>query len=203
MTKTTFAVILTAAALAVVGLGRSAGGDLTAGVPSQRVRGPSGAPVQLVVFSDFQCPACAAAEPALKELLTRHGDRIRLSFRHFPLRMHRWAVPAARAAEAAGVQGKFWEFHDILFQRQKDWSLGDQEPTSFFSSYARELGLDEARFRRDLTEGRWDGLLRADVAAARRLTVSATPTVFINGQRLVGPVQIRNDGERLVQEALQ
>ena len=111
-------------------------------------------------------------------------------------------VPAARAAEAASAQGKFWAFHDILFDRQKEWSLGDEEPTAFFMSYARELGLDEARFRRDLQEGRWDGLLKDDVAAARTLMVNATPTLFINGQRLVGPAQIRADAERLTQEAL-
>lgn len=201
MKKAYVALILTVCSVAAVFVARGAGDEYAAGVPAHRVLGPADAPVSLVVFSDFQCPACAATEPLLKNLMARHEGRIRLSFRHNPLRMHRWAVHAVQAAEAAGAQGKFWPYHDILFERQRDWA-GDQDPLPMFLSYARELGLDEERFRRDVVESRWDGLREADVAVARRNNVRATPTIFINGNRLVGPIQVQADGERLVQEAL-
>lgn len=201
MTRRTAALLLTLAAVAAVFVARRAGGPLAAGVPSYRIQGPSGAPVTIVVFSDFQCPNCARAEPILKALMDRHPGEVRFFFRHNPLRMHRWARPAAQAAEAAGVQGKFWAYHDVLFHRQADWSEA-RDPGALFLSYARELGLDETRFQRDLAEGRWDALLDADVQAARAANVNATPTFFIGGQRTVGAAQLEADGERMLQEAL-
>lgn len=194
MRKPTAAFILTLAAVAAVWAARRPGDDLTSGVPAYRVQGPAGAPVSLVVFSDFQCPACAFAEPLLKALVERRPGQVRVFFRHNPLqRVHRWA--------AAGAQGKFWPYHDLLFERQKDWSPGE-DPMPFFLGYARDLGLDMTRFQRDVSEGRWDGALSADVKAARASNTTATPTVFINGRRLVGPAQIRDDGERVMQEVL-
>jgi protein-disulfide isomerase len=197
--KRTAALFLTAAAVAAVFIGRPSGGPLTDGTPSYRVTGPAGAPVTIVAFSDFQCPNCAMAEPVLKELLARHPGKIRFYFRHYPLRMHVWSRPAARAAEAAGLQGRFWEYHDLLFTRQKDWAVPDRDPAGLFLSYARELGLDADRFESDLSDDRWNALLSADGEAARSQGVDATPSFFINGERRVGASQLQADGERLVQ----
>ena len=193
--------MLTLSAAAAVGLARQSGDPITAGVPSYRVKGPSWARVTVVVFSDFQCPGCAKAEPAVEALFQRHADRVRLVFRHNPLRMHRWSIPAARAAEAAGVQGKFWEYHSLLFGRQKEWGES-QDPVPLFIGYARELGLDVARFERDVRDARWDALIRADADAAQAAAVQSTPTIFIGGRRLVGAKQLEADGERLMEQAL-
>jgi protein-disulfide isomerase len=199
MKKSVLGLVITAAAVAAVFAARQAPGALAAGVPSYRALGPAGAPVVIVAFSDFQCPNCAKAEPVIKALLERHPGKIRFYFRHHPLRMHPWALTAARAAEAAGAQGKFWAYHDVLFERQKDWAKEDRNPTSIFLGYARELGLDADRFSRDLQEARWDGLLKDDAAAGESQEVNATPTFFINGERRVGASQLEADGERLVQ----
>jgi protein-disulfide isomerase len=193
--------MLTLSAAAAVGLARQTGDPIAAGVPSYRVKGPSWARVTVVVFSDFQCPGCAKAEPAVEALVQRHADRVRLAFRHNPLQMHKWSVFAARAAEAAGAQGKFWEYHTLLFARQKDWGEST-DPVPLFIGYARESGLDAARFERDVRGARWDALVRADAEAAKAAGVESTPTIFIGDRRLVGVKQLEADGERLMEEAL-
>ncbi len=200
MKKKSFAgLIITIAAVAVVFAARQSSGPLAAGVPSYRIQGPAGAPVTIVVFSDFQCPNCATAEPVLKDLVSRHAGKVRFFFRHRPLRMHEWSVPAARAAEAAGFQGKFWEYHDILFQRQKDWAVPGKNPEAMFLGYAREAGLDADRFSRDVRSDRVQALLQAEARAAQGLGVDATPTIFINGERRIGAAQLSSDGERLIE----
>ncbi len=200
MKRTLVAFLLTVAAVSAVVLVRGSGGPLASGVPAYRVRGPFRARVKIVVFSDFQCPGCAKAEPVLKALLDRHPGEARVAFRHYPLRMHRWSVLAARAAEAAGFQGKFWPYHDLLFQRQKEWEV-QPDPTEMFLRYAAELGLDGDRFRRDFQDPRWTALLTADMETARKANVSSTPTIFIGDNRVVGGTQLEADGERLFREA--
>jgi protein-disulfide isomerase len=193
--------ILTIAAAGAVVLARNTGDPLAAGVPAYRMKGPSGARATVVVFSDFQCPGCAKTEPAVEALVGRYGNRVRLVFRHNPLRMHKWSVLAARAAEAAGAQGKFWEYHTLLFGRQKEWAE-NTDPVLLLIGYARELGLDVPRFERDVRDSRWDTLILADAEAARGALVQSTPTIFIGGRRLVGPKQFEADGERFLEEAL-
>jgi protein-disulfide isomerase len=150
-------------------------------VPANAPRkGAPDARVTVVVFSDFQCPYCTRGEQVLKQLTATYGDRVRVVFRNFPLPMHPAARTAAAAALAAHEQGKFWEYHDLLFAHQD--ALGREA----LEGYARQLGLDLTRFRAALDSGRFDADLAADLAEAARLGVTGTPTFFVNGRRIVG-----------------
>jgi protein-disulfide isomerase len=149
-------------------------------------------PVTIVEFSDFQCPACGQAFLDLHDLVRRRPD-VRLVFRHFPLDdqcnqgvtrgVHPLACLAACAAECAGQQGKFWEYHDLLFQNQaalaRDGLFG----------FARDIGLDIARFRTCLDDPATLDLVREDVRAGSALGVKSTPTIFINGRRIEGALE--------------
>jgi protein-disulfide isomerase len=149
-------------------------------VGASPVRGPQRAPVTVVVFSDFQCPFCQRSEATLRALVEQYGTRVRLVFKNHPLPMHPSARAAARAALAAGEQGKFWEYHDVLFAH-----IDALDPASL-ERYARDLGLDVERFRRTMGDARTDAAIDADEAEATRLGVAGTPTFFVNGRRLIG-----------------
>lgn len=159
--------------------GRFAGEPLKAsalergGVP---VRGAAMAPITIVEFSDFQCPYCGQAHPVLIQALAQMDSRVKLVFRHFPLPGHARAMPAARAAEAARLQGKFWEMHDLLFERQS--RLEDRDLTG----YAQQLGLDVQQFKRDMASAAVAERVDADRAAGRSVGVDSTPTLFVNGR---------------------
>jgi protein-disulfide isomerase len=139
------------------------------------------APALLVEYGDYECPYCGAAYPIVKKLQRELGDRLTLVFRNFPLtEAHPHAERAAEAAEAAGAQGKFWEMHDLLFERQ------DALASSDLADYARHLRLDDARVARELAEGTWRPRVRADFRGGVRSGVNGTPTFFINGERFDG-----------------
>jgi protein-disulfide isomerase len=148
-------------------------------------RGADNPKVTIVEFADFQCPACAAAHPIVGKVLADYPDSVRFVFRHFPLPGHKHAQLAARMAEAAGEQNKFWEMYDLLFSRQNEWSsLSDAEPR--FMEYARSLQLDEARVRESLDRSEIQDKISRDQSEGRSLNVTSTPTFFINGHRAVG-----------------
>jgi protein-disulfide isomerase len=148
--------------------------------PDDPVRGPAAAKVTVVVFSDFQCPFCSRVEPTMRQLVEANPGAVRVAWKHQPLSMHANAVPAARAAEAARLQGKFWEMHDRLFASQA--FLSD----ATYVQAAREMGLDVARFQADAAS---QGVL-ARIAADQTLAASAgaqgTPTLFVNCRKMVG-----------------
>jgi len=158
-------------------------------------KGALGAPVTIVVFSDFQCPYCARAEKTLMQIEKVYGDKVRFAFRNQPLPFHDGARPAARAALAAGQQGKFWEYHDALFAHQESLDRDSLE------AYASELGLDLGRFRTALDSQEVGAQLDADLAEARRVSVVGTPTFFVNGRRVVGAQPLERF-EALIDEAL-
>lgn len=142
------------------------------------VRGPADALLTLVEYGDFECPFCGRAYPELKRLVTDLAPRLRLVFRHFPLReQHPHAEHGAEIAEAAAVHGKFWEMHDLLYERQAE--LDDQH----LLGYARELGLDPDEVRRDFEEHFHRARVREDFESGVRSGVSGTPMFFINGRR--------------------
>jgi protein-disulfide isomerase len=149
-----------------------------AGAP---VRGAPMAPVTIVEFSDFECPYCGATHPVLTRLLREYEGRIRLVFRHYPLDGHIHSRPAARAAVAAGNQGKFWEMHDLLFEHQEALEAEDLE------DYAERLGLDMQRFRRDMESEQTQARIDADKERGHAIDVTGTPTILINGRRYQEP----------------
>jgi len=146
------------------------------------ISGPDDAPVTIVEYSDYQCPQCWEAHRELKELLKTHGDRVRFVFRHFPLITHNpQALPAAKAAEAAGRQGKFWEMHNALFDSQGQVSDAD------INRYAEEIGLDMARFHEDMEDEAIEERIREGRVSGVRSGVHGTPTLFMNGIRFEAP----------------
>jgi protein-disulfide isomerase len=142
--------------------------------------GGKDAPVTIVEFSDFQCPFCGRAEPTLKQVREKYGDKIRLVYLDFPLGMHDHAIDAASAGHCAGEQGKFWEFHDAMFADQKKLAPAD------LKADAKKLGLDTAKFDDCLDKGKYKGAIEADMAQGRDLGVDGTPAFFINGRPLTG-----------------
>jgi protein-disulfide isomerase len=142
-------------------------------------RGPVSAPVTVVMFTDFQCPACSATHPVLDEVLKQYGQRVRLVVRDFPLEMHQWARKAAEAANAANAQGKFFEYIAILYKNQQALDVPS------LKKYASDLGLDRARFDADLDGGKYAAEVAHDVADGKSYGISGTPTIFINGVRLL------------------
>ena len=140
--------------------------------------GPATAPVTLLEYGDYECPFCRAAHPVLKQVLEIMGDALRFAYRHFPLtQIHPHAYQAAEAAEAAGRQGRFWEFHDVLFANQDRLGLRD------LIAYASALALDLDQFVVDVRNHTYAGRLREDFMTGVRSGVNGTPTFFINGAR--------------------
>ena len=148
--------------------------------PSLHARGPRNAPVTLEIYGDFQCPPCATASKAIDALQTEYGDKMRVIVHEFPLEVHNHATEAAMAAEAAGVQGKFWEMHDMLYQYQPVWSRVSNAKF-FFESYAESLKLDLARFRADSRAADLRLRIMTEGKIGETRGAKNTPTIFING----------------------
>lgn len=154
------------------------------GAEPPHVLGNPDAPVKLEEFGDYQCPPCGMLHPVLKNLEAEFGpDKVQITFREFPLPAHAHALAAAYASEAAGLQGKFWEMHDILYEHQADWEKAfDSRP--IFEGYAKTVGLDVEQYKRDLTNEIVSRRVAADGKRAESLGVKGTPTVFLNGREL-------------------
>lgn len=169
--------------------------------PDYRTIGPADAKVTIVEFSDFECPACRVAEPPLRALLKLYDGKVRLVFKHFPLEnMHRWARGGAIAAECAGRQGKFWEYHHALYDRQEEWPSEKFEER--LASYAKKVNLDSAAWlacRKDPAAGE---AVSADRHDGMNAWVGSTPTFFINGKRFVGALQLAERGTPFVDKEL-
>lgn len=151
--------------------------------------------VTLEEFGDYQCPPCGALHPTLKKLKQEFGPNLNFVFRNLPLTaMHKNALAAAQAAEAARVQNRFWEMHDLLYENQDLWK-DDIDPHSTFWKFASDLGLDTARFGRDLGDKQLKLRIEADETAAAELGIIGTPTVLIDGRQLL-PEATNPDGIR-------
>lgn len=147
------------------------------------IKGNPEAAITLVEFSDFQCPACAQAHPVVEDVLKEFGDKIKFEYKHFPLPGHPLAEPAARAAEAAGQQGKFFEFYNLLFENQNAWTKS-ANPTAVFVQYAEELGLDVQKFRQHMKSSLLSDHIDANRKEGFELGVTGTPTFFLNGEKM-------------------
>lgn len=150
---------------------------------TDHIKGNPDATVTLTEFSDFQCPACGAFEPIVQELMSKYGDKIRFEYKHYPLPMHPLAPQASMAAEAAGQQGKFFEMHDKLFANQKEWTES-QTPQAVFLKYADELGLDKAKFTKQMKSSVLRDHVNANKDEASKLSITGTPTFYLNGQKM-------------------
>lgn len=152
--------------------------------PITHLRGRADAPLLLEEYGDFQCPPCGSFHPILKRLENEYPTQLRVAFHHYPLRnLHRHADEAARAAEAASLQGKFWQMHDLLFEKQKEWSEAESARPVFLG-YARTLGLDLHKFSRDMDSVTISSRVMNDESAGAARGVSGTPTVFLNGREV-------------------
>jgi protein-disulfide isomerase len=158
----------------------------SAGNPNEgHYRGASNVPITLVEYGDYACPACATYNSVLNDVLKKYGDRVRLEFRHYPLKgIHPNAMPAALAAEAAGEQGHYWEMHDLLFSSQAQWAPGDANPEAAFAKLAASIGLDANKFLQDLGSPELQQRVSNDVKRGQETSVAATPTFFLNGRRI-------------------
>jgi protein-disulfide isomerase len=142
------------------------------------IQGPADAVVTLVQYGDYECPYCGEAYPIVKKMQAQMGERLRFVFRNFPISTsHPHAEQAAEAAEAADAQGRFWEMHDLLYERQK--RLTDRD----LHAYAEELGLDVERFDKEMAEHVHAARIHEDFMSGVRSGVNGTPTFYINGVR--------------------
>ena len=161
--------------------------NVVTGVPGAEpphTLGPDNAPAKLEEFGDFECPPCGLFHPILVQMHKEFGDKLQITFREYPLApAHQHAIAAASAAEAAGLQGKFWEMHDLLYENQKAWhETFDVRP--IFEGYAKQIGLDMNRYQKDLNSDEVAKRITDDGKRAHSMGVKGTPTVFLNGKEV-------------------
>lgn len=150
---------------------------------SMHIRGNPQAPVTLEEFGDYQCPPCGLLAGPIKQLEHDYQPRLRVIFRHLPLANHQHARAAAWAAEAADLQGRFWDMHDLLYREQSVWSKAADAQT-LFAAYAGTLGLDIDRFKKDMESDKVKAGVARDQEKATSLGVQNTPTIFLNNRAL-------------------
>ena len=151
---------------------------------SNNVYGKTDSKVTLTEFVDFQCEACYAYYPTVKEVKEKYKDRVKFQVRHFPISTsHKFARMAASYAEGAAKQGKFWEMHDKILEGQKQWEVAT-DPTSIFNGYAEDIGLDMAKLETDRTSDEVKAIIAADLKAVQELGGNGTPTFVLNGKRI-------------------
>lgn len=175
--------ILAAVAIVVGGVVLLKKSDTTApSGPSNHTLGKGTTGVELVQYGDFECPGCGAFFPIVKQVTDSYKDQIKFKFVHFPLtQLHLNAQSAARAAEAAGNQGKFWEMHDLLYENQQAWKT-TTNASGTFQAYAQQIGLDITKFKTDYSSATTNAIINADIKTGQALKVTGTPTFFLNGK---------------------
>ena len=172
------------------------------GAEPPHLRGNPNAPVTLEEFGDFQCPSCGTYEPELKKMEAEFGDKLKVIFRELPLLpMHEHALMAAQAAEAAGLQGKFWEMHDLLYENQTKWAE-QKDLVPVFVDYAKQIGLNPDQFMKDLNGERVAQRIFQDGKRAHSFGLKGTPSFFVNGKEAKDE-QWKPDGLRqMIREAI-
>jgi protein-disulfide isomerase len=163
------------------------------------VRGAANAAVTLEEFGDFQCPPCGGLEGPLQQIERDYASSLRVIFRNFPFTIHEHAHEAAYAAEAAGLQGRFWEMHDLLYREQSVWAKS-KDVQSLFDSYAGMIGLNLEQFKKDVSGEQVKAKVEADRKRGEELGVKNTPTIFINNQS-VPPTSLSPTGLRAAIDA--
>ncbi|MDO8564641.1 MAG: thioredoxin domain-containing protein [bacterium] len=152
---------------------------------SEWILGNPNATTTLVEWSDPQCPACRTYQPLVNQLMEEFGDRVKFSYKHFPLPQHANAIPAAAALEAAGRQGTFFPMLDLIFERQNEWEKASLiKAENLFLSYAESLGLDTRQFKEDRVKREVREKIKGEYAEGGRIGVNSTPTFYLNGIKL-------------------
>ncbi len=155
---------------------------------ADRTKGATNAKVSLVEYSDFQCGACKAYHPIVEEVLAAHKDTLSFTYRHFPLPQHKNAEFAARVAEAAGAQGKFWEMTALIFEGQSDWSLENTTSAKkIFTGYATKLELDITKWETDRDSQAVKIKVANDKRTGEQAGVNSTPSFYLNGKKIQNP----------------
>jgi len=158
--------------------------------PSNHVIGKGSTGVKLVEYGDYECPFCGQYYPILKQVQTEFNDQIFFQFSNFPLvSIHKNAFAGARAAEAASLQNKFWEMHDLLYENQdpngaSGWVASNDPLDQYFVNFAQQLGLNVNQFKQDYTSDKVNGVINADMDAGNKLGITGTPTFFIDGKKV-------------------
>jgi protein-disulfide isomerase len=194
-----YALVAALTVVSVVAMGR-AKKPFNPSAPDFRLKGAATAKVRIVEFSDFQCPACRVAEEPIKRLMQVYDGKVRFTFKHYPLRMHEWAKNGAYAAECAGQQGKFWEYHDRLYEKQESWT--NEKADDILAGYASELKLDMPAWNACRTDAKTVATIAGDLKDGDDAWVSATPTFFIDGRRFVGAKQLSELGTLFIDREL-
>ena len=167
---------------------------------SDWIQGDRQSNIILAEYGDFQCPACKTYYPIVKQLIEEEGQNFVFVYRHFPLTsIHPNAYPAAKAAEAAGEQGKFWEMYNYLYDKQDDWSK-ERNVKNMFVEYAKNLELDDVKFTEDFEGLQGEDKIKGDMNIAKGLGVSSTPTFYLNGKK-VEP-RSYDEFKKLIQEQI-
>ena len=189
--------------VAIVLLSRSAGTDDVTTTGSSNVYGNLNSKVTLTEYVDFQCEACYAFYPTVKEVKEKYKDTVKFEIKYFPISSsHSNALAAAAVAQAAAKQGKFFEMHDMLFERQKSWENMSTERTATFESYAKEIGLDIAQYNTDLASAETKAIINADLAEVKKLGGDGTPTFALNGKKIENPANTVEAISRVLDDAL-
>jgi protein-disulfide isomerase len=176
--------------------------SVTSTQPTNHVEGAGKSGVVLVEYGDLQCPACAQYYPIVKQVFDKYKDQITFQFRNFPLvQIHPNAFVASRAVEAADKQGKFWEMHDLLYENQEAWG-SSKTPTTFFNAYAKQLGLDTAKFQQDMNSQEVNNLINADIAEGKKLGANSTPTFVLDGKKLEPNPRSLEEFNKLIEDAI-
>ena len=158
-------------------------GSLSGGDEGAHVRGSADAPVTLEEYGDFQCPPCGRLAEPLQQIEKDYGSHLRVVFRHFPFAIHEHAHEAAYAAEAAGLQGRFWEMHDLLYREQAVWAKS-KDVQNLFEAYAGMIHLDVGRFKKDMASEQVKEKVESDRKRGEALGVKNTPTIFVNREEV-------------------
>ncbi len=175
----------------IASMGRDSGTLNRAGTPSpvtvsDKVRGDENAPITIIEYSDFQCPACQIYHYVVEKLIASSSVPIRFVYRHFPLDQHKNAISASLASEASNEQGKFWEMSALLFENQTDWAE-ESDPNPIFLSYAKQLALDTEKFKIDMASSSLKKKITDSVDEGFKIGINSTPTFFINGKVIDNP----------------
>ena len=170
-----------------------------------KTRGPAGAGLTVLEFSDFACPYCGKIAPALKRIQNKFPSDVRLIFKHFPLKMHQPSAGwAAEAAECAGDQGKFWEYHDLLYAKRKDWYPKNKKDTAGtrqrLVELAKPLGLDAGRFQACVDSGEKAAVVAKNSAEGKKFMVHGTPTLILNYRKFIVSVNEKSIEKAITEE---